>query len=88
MPSLAPGKEEPLAGVQAEDRGVWESSSAGNALEMLADSNCLAVKLATSICDCISRCIASRLRQVIILFDYSALIASYLGTTSSFRILI
>ena len=38
MPSLAPGKEEPLAGVQAEDRGAWGSSSAGKALGVLADS--------------------------------------------------
>ena len=44
MPSLAPGKEEPLAGIQAEDRGAWGSSSAGEALGVLADSNPLAMK--------------------------------------------
>lgn len=46
MPNVAPGKEEPLAGVRAEDRGVWGSSSAGKALEVLADSSSLATKLA------------------------------------------
>jgi len=88
MPSLAPGKEEPLAGIQAEDRGAWGNSSVVKALGVLADSSTLATKLANGILDCITRRIARRWRQVFIPPDYSVLIASHLGTADSFRPLI
>lgn len=79
VPSPAPGKEEPLA------HGYRLRTEGGRALGVLADSSSLAMKLANSILNRITRLTASRSRQVMILPDHSALVTSHLGTASSFR---